>query len=104
MAQPILIKNPPTGILKTGYYGFSWTYLFFGWFVPIFRGEPTIALVHAALTLLTVGVWQIVFAFIYNKQYMIRMLTSGWVLDGTKQENARAQVALGIEPPPQREK
>jgi len=39
MAKPIIIKHKASGLIKKGYYGFSWTYLIFGWFVPVFRGE-----------------------------------------------------------------
>jgi hypothetical protein len=34
--------------------------------------------------------------FMYNKQYMTRMLTSGWVLAGSESDNAAARAALGI--------
>jgi hypothetical protein len=43
MASSILIKHPDSGLMKKGYYGFSWTYLFFGFFVPLFRGELGVA-------------------------------------------------------------
>ena len=39
MAITVPIKHTQSGIMKTGFYGFNWTYLFFGWFVPLFRGE-----------------------------------------------------------------
>ena len=39
MATGIPIKHNESGMMKTGLHGFSWTYLFFGWFVPLFRGE-----------------------------------------------------------------
>ena len=43
MATEILIKHKESGLINIGYYGFSRTYLlFFGWFVPLFRGEHCI--------------------------------------------------------------
>ena len=36
MAQSIAIVHKESGMMKNGLYGFSWTYLFFGWFVPLF--------------------------------------------------------------------
>ena len=46
MATAVIIKHPNSGMIKIGYYGFSWTYLFFGWFVPLFRGELGVAALH----------------------------------------------------------
>lgn len=46
MATKILMKHTQTGKVKTGAYGFSWTYLVFGAFVPLFRGEIRIGLLH----------------------------------------------------------
>ena len=82
---------------KTGYYGFSWTYLFFGFLVPVFRGELFVGALHLLFTIFTAGIWQVVMAFLYNKQYMTRMLTEkGWVLDGSPNENELAKKSLGI--------
>ena len=33
---------------------------------------------------------------LYNKQYMTRMLTNGWELAGTEEENQKARAALGM--------
>ena len=83
--------------MKIGGYGFCWTYFFFGFFVPIFRGELGVGALHLLFTCVTFGVWQLIACFIYNKQYMTRMLTSGWELAGTEEENRAAKLALGIE-------
>lgn len=96
MATAVTIKHPPSGLVKKGYYGYSWTYLFFGWFVPLFRGELTTALLHMIFSVVTVGLWQIIVSFIYNRQYMTRMLLAGWVLADTPENNARAAERLGI--------
>ena len=96
MATPIGILHKKSGMMKTGYYGFSWTFLFFGFCVPLFRGEMIPALVHFAAGIITFGLWQLVGAFIYNKQYMTRMLTDGWVLAGSDDEVQRAKCELQI--------
>ena len=83
-------------MIKTGLYGFSWTYLFFGWFVPLFRGELGVGALHLLFTIFTFGLWQLIVCFLYNKQYMTRMLTNGWVLAGTDQDNLKARAALNI--------
>jgi len=97
MAKGITIKHPSTGVTKTGYYGFSWTYLFFGPLVPFLRGEFGVGALHLLFSIFTLGIWLIIEAFLYNKQYMIRMLTEkGWVLAGSKTDNELAKRALGI--------
>jgi hypothetical protein len=97
MARAVLMKHPASGMMKKGYFGFSWTYLFFGWWVPLFRGEIGVAAIHLIFTLLTFCLWQIVMAFLYNKQYMTRMLVDkGFVLADSEQVNTMARVKLGI--------
>lgn len=96
MATEILIKHTDSGMMKTGLYGFSWTYLFFGWFVPLFRGELGVGALHLLFQIVTFGLWQLILCFLYNKQYMTRMLTNGWELAGTEEENNRARAALNM--------
>ena len=96
MAKRVQLIQPETGLMKSGYYGFSWTFLFFGWFVPIFRGELFISLLHFVITVATFGLWQVIIAFLYNKQYMTRMLEKGYVLNDTEEVNEAARLKLGI--------
>ena len=96
MAKRVALINPQTGVMKSGFYGFSWTFLFFGWFVPLFRGELMIALLHFIITLITFGFWQIIFAFLYNKQYTTRLLEKGYVLNDSDEVNMDARRKLGI--------
>ena len=97
MATVVMIKHPASGMLKKGFYGFSWTYLFWGFLVPLFRGELGIALLHVVFTVLTVGFWQVVVAFLYNKQYMTRMLTEkGFVLADSPERERAARLKLGM--------
>ena len=96
MAKRVALIHPQTGLMKSGFYGFSWTFLFFGWFVPLFRGELLIALLHFTITVITIGLWQIIFAFLYNKQYTTRLLEKGYVLNDTEEVNEEARQRLGI--------
>ena len=96
MAKRVALIHPQTGLMKPGFYGFSWTFLFFGWFVPIFRGELLVALLHLAITVVTFGLWQFIIAFLYNKQYMTRLLVSGWQLDRNDANYPVAVRKLGI--------
>jgi hypothetical protein len=96
VATAVLIKHPPSGLTRNGYYGFSWTYLFFGWLVPVFRGELGIGALHLLFSIMTLGLWQLVVCFLYNKQFMTRLLTNGWVLADTQSRSADAARALGV--------
>ena len=96
MATEILIKHTESGLTKKGFYGFSWTYFFFGWFVPLFRGEISTGFLHLLLYIITFGIYHIFGCFKYNEQYMSRMITNGWALAGSEKENRWAAAELGI--------
>ena len=68
MATEILIKHKKSGIVKKGYYGFSWTYLFSGWVIPLFRGELGVGALHLLFSIASFGLCQLIFSFLYNKQ------------------------------------
>jgi hypothetical protein len=97
MGTKVNIKHKESGLMKVGGYGFCWAYFFFGFFMPLFRGGLGVDALHLLFTCVTFGVWRLIACFIYNKQYMTRMLTSGWELAGTEEENRVAKSALGIE-------
>ena len=96
LQKSVLVKHQQSGLVKRGYFGYSWTYLLFGWLVPIFRGEVGIGVLHLLLTAFTFGIFQIVMPFLYNKQYMTRLLTSGWQLSDEESTMAAARLKLGI--------
>ena len=96
-AKPIALKNPVTGQLKTGYYGYSWTYLFFGWWVPLLRGELGVAALHLLFSLFTLGIWQFIVSFLFNIQYTNRKISEGFKLSGSPSENILAAQAIGLD-------
>ena len=96
LQKKVLVRHPASGIVKNGYVGWSWSYLVFGWFVPVFRGEIAVGLFHLVLTFFTFGLFQLIMSFLYNKQYMTRLLTEGWVLSDTEENNAYAMHKLNI--------
>ena len=90
----VVVRHAQSGLTKNGFYGFSPTYLCFGWFVPLFRGEIGIAALHLLFSVVTFGLWQLIAPFIYNRQYTVRLLTSGWSLADTPESEAQARIAL----------
>ena len=94
--KKIVFKHKDSGINKNGFVGYCWTYFFFGFFVPIFRGEISIGVFHLIFSLLTFGLFQLVMPFLYNKQYSTRLLTNGWELNDTDEKNELARLKIGI--------
>ena len=66
------------GQVKIVKEGFSWTMLFFGIFVPLYRGDWKWFLIILIANLFTYGLASIVFAFIYNKIYINDLLEKGY--------------------------
>ena len=104
MAATIRMKHKQTGIIKQGYYGFSWTSLFFGGFPALIRGDILYGVIAIALGvvlgvasmgILAYAAW-LIWAFIYNKNYTQRLLQSGFEFDDEPERVAEARAALGI--------
>ena len=94
MAQEIRLKHKESDLTKIGCYGFSWTYLFFGPFVPMFRGELGVGALHIVYAIFSAGISNIIFAFIYNKQFLRRQLENGWVLAGEESQNKIVKTSI----------
>ena len=94
--KKINLKHTNSGLNKPGYVGYCWTYFFFSFFVPIFRGEILIGVLHLIFSLVTFGLFQLIIPFLYNKQFTSRMLTSGWKLSDTEENMQTARLKLGI--------
>ena len=90
------LKHSNSGLNKPGYVGYCWTYFFFSFFVPIFRGEILIGVLHLIFSIVTFGLFQLIIPFLYNKQFTTRMLTSGWELSDTEENMQLARLKLGI--------
>lgn len=95
--KKIVFKHKDSGINKNGFVGYCWTYFFFGFFVPIFRGEILIGVLHLIFSLVTFGLFQLIMPFLYNKQYSTRMLNESWSLNDSEENNAIARQKIGIE-------
>ena len=94
--QEIKVKHKESGVEGSCFIGYSWTYFFFGFFVPIFRGEISTGIFHFIFSIVTFGLFQLVMPFLYNKQYSIRLLTDSWVLNDSEEKNRLARLKIGI--------
>lgn len=106
MATKVTMKHKDTGIMKDGYFGFSWTTLLFGFFPALFRSDFITFLGGFIITLIlglaTYGIaWLvigIIWAFMYNKNYTRKLLEQGYIFADSEYKNIEAAEALGILP------
>lgn len=81
----VTLKNE-AGLVKECKLGFSWTTFFFGFIVPLIRGDIKWALILCILSVVigvpTMGIGAsivgIVFSFKYNKLYVKELLQKGF--------------------------
>jgi len=102
MATKIRMRHPKTGIVKDGFFGFSWTYLFFGFFVPLLRGHYAMAGIHFIIYLfnwVSFGILGIILAFFFNKFYTLRLIEDGYEFDDDESLVQTARSILGIVKP-----
>lgn len=66
------------GQLRTAKVGFSWTTFFFGFLVPIFRGDAKWAVIMFIASIFTLFLAQIVLSFTYNGTYVRELLSKGY--------------------------
>ena len=59
-------------------------------------GEIFIGVLHIIFSIVTLGLFQLIIPFLYNKQYTTRLLTNGWELNDTEANNQRARLKIGI--------
>jgi hypothetical protein len=98
------MRHKQSGIVKEGYFGFSWTSFLFGGFPALFRGD-----IGYGLGVLVAGLlfgafsfgllWfliGLVWASMYNKNYTHRLLQAGYEFHDTEDRVADAKRALGV--------
>jgi len=99
VATRVMLKHPQTGIVAKGYYGFSWTTLFFGGLPALFRSDWVLGLVLIVLQFLTWGISGIIAAFVYNRYYTLKLIERGYQLADGDAANVEARSRLGIAAP-----
>jgi hypothetical protein len=91
------MENPNTGIIKTAPVGFSWTTLFFSGFPSLFRGDIKWFIIQVLLC--WTGISFIIFAFIYNKIYINKLLEKGFKVkdvEGGTLEDAKKKLGINL--------
>ena len=74
----IIRLEDQAGQLRTAKVGFSWTVFFFGFCVPIFRGDAKWAVIMFVAGVLTLWLVNIIFCFTYNSTYIRDLLSKGF--------------------------
>jgi hypothetical protein len=80
----------PSGVSKEVPVGFSWTTIFFGPFVPLFRGDLkwfgiyfAISVIGAFMFFIPVLIWGIIAACKYNEWYIDDLKLKGFQISGS---------------------
>lgn len=84
----VTFENKKTNQIKEVPVGFSWTHLFFGFLVPLFRSDWKFGLIFFVLTWITVGMYVLVTSFFYNKLYAEDLIKEGFKLKSLNGANA----------------
>lgn len=97
MATRIGLKHKESGIIKDGYYGISWTTLFFGPLPALFRGDLANAIIIMISNVGTLGLaWLFYWPDAYNRKYTLKLLENGWEFNDTPDKVVAARLALKI--------
>ena len=105
MATRIAMKHKDSGMLSDGFYGFSWTSLFFGFFPALFRGDivtsVVIFFVHIMVGMVIPIFGSVIvlvaWAFMYNNLYTKKLMEKGYAFAGSDSENTSAESHFGID-------
>lgn len=84
MATAITLRKGD--LIQKSYVGFSWTTFFFGFFVPLFRGDILWFIVFLILDGATFTLVNLILCFLYNGIYTKNKLKEGFVPADTYSE------------------
>ena len=74
----IIRLEDQAGQLRTAKVGFSWTVFFFGFCVPIFRGDAKWAVIMFVTSVLTLWLANMIFCFTYNGTHIRDLMSKGF--------------------------
>ena len=97
----LILKNPTTGEIVEAPVGFSFISLFFGPVDPLLRADWLYAAIFFVIFWFTLGVSNVVFAFIYNKLFIKdKIFKRGFkVVSSKKGDLQKISTAIGLELP-----
>lgn len=93
----LILQHPHSGIIRKAPAGFSFTTLFFGPLPALFRGDFKWFIIQCLLSWMVIPL--LVFAFVYNKIYLRKLLEHGYKVksvEGTTIEALNAQLGLEL--------
>lgn len=111
MARTVILRHPDTNEVRTGYYGFSWTGLFFGGLPALGRGNVKTGIFMLSLLVMPFVLHHpfmralaaffyifvaILFASEYNRFYTQSLLDRGFQFFDRAEHVAAAKRALGF--------
>jgi len=84
--------------------GFSWTTLFLGFFVPLFRGDWKWFVIMLLSGVISIGLSWFVFPFIYNKIYIKELLDKGFYAASDKDASTLSEIEVSSSNTPKPDK
>jgi len=99
-----MLKHRDSGLIKRGFYGFSWTTLFFGFWPALFRAD-FLTFIGGFVVLVLIGIFtfgigsvvaMFVWAFFYNKYYTRKLLEKGYAFADSDGVTSEAKASLGV--------
>jgi len=93
----LILEHPHSGIIKHAPVGYSWTTLFFPSLPALFRGDVKGFLIQLILAGFLIPI--LIFPRIYNKQYIQKLLSSGFKVrsaEGIEMEEAKRKLGINL--------
>lgn len=97
MVQNIRLRHTQSGAIATGFYGFSWTTLFFSGFSAIFHDSPITGVIVLILSASPFWLVAIIWTFLYSRVYTTWLLERGYVFDDGPEKVREAKRTLCIQ-------
>ncbi|KRE33415.1 hypothetical protein [Paenibacillus sp. Soil724D2] len=90
----ITVQSKNTGLVKELKVGFSWTFLFFGSFVYIFRGNWSEFWKCFFLSGITLGIYALIQCWTANKKEIVRYMEKGYTAADPVSEDKLVRIGL----------